>query len=960
MPAMPSIDYNGTNFVGFEAEWIYTHQQNYQSYQYAVFDLLHFDIVCVLLTSFSNNKVNSVLRVFLSIVRRIILIVLFIIHYSGQSYGQELSKSVPDSNLLLKSAVDTNVVDSLARLNGDSLLLGDSLLSAQDSLAAAKPRRADDLTSEVKYQANDSIVFNLRTKGAKLYGEAVVDYETINLKADFIDQNWVTNEVTALPGVDSAGNKIGKPKFKDGDQEFESNRMVYNFRTKKARISQMVTNEGESYLIGKEVKLNQDQTIFIKNTQYTTCSNTDHPHFYLNLYKAKIIPGKSVVSGPANMVVEGIPVPIGLPFAIIPNQRGQRSGILPPEYGRSPELGFFLKNGGYYFAINDYIDLALKGDIFSWGSFRINPESNYIKKYRYSGNLSLSYSNQQRGDRQADDFRRNQDFFITWQHQQDPKANPYGRFTASVRAGTRSFLSNTAQANTQFLDNQLASSISYNRSFPSKPFRLSLAARHSQNTQTRAINLSLPEGSFSVNRLEPFKRKTQVGEVRWYEKIGFTYQTNFKNTISDFDSSLFVGSILDKMDAGFQHSIPISTSAFVIAKYFQLTPSLNYNERWNFRQQEQFYDPEGDSIVTEIVDGFFRNYDYSFNLSLNTRLYGLKQFQKGKLAAIRHVVNPRMGYSIRPDFADERFGFYGSVITDSLGTVRQYSRAQGFGYGGPGAGRSGSISLSVDNNLEAKIRQQTDSGVVMKKIKIFDSFNFGGMYNLAADSFQLSFINFSGRTTFTNNFSLLFGGTLDPYERAEDGRRINRYYAGNNDWKLADLSNANLTLSGSIRPKSRSGNQQRTPGNPLGNTPMPTPLDEGEAREQEFMRRQYWDQFIDWTVPYNVSFNYTLSYSKNYFGGENTINQAVTLSGDVSVTPNWKIGYNSGYDFTNKQMTPTMLNLYRDLHCWEMSFNLVPFGSFRSYTFTLNAKARMLQELKLTRRRAWYDFQRLQ
>ena len=959
MAAMTSIDHNGTDFVGFEAEWICTHQQNYQSYQYAEFDSLHFDIVCVLLTSFSTNKVNSVLRLFVFIVRRIILIVLFIIHYSGQSYAQELSKSVPDSNVLQKTAVDTGVVDSLARLTGDSLSLGDSLFNGQDSIAAAKPRRADDLTSEVKYQANDSIVFNLRTKGAKLYGEAVVDYETINLKAAFIDQNWVTNEVTALPGVDSAGNMIGKPKFKDADQEFESKRMVYNFRTKKARISQMVTNEGESYLIGKEVKLNQDQTIFIKNTQFTTCSNTDHPHFYLNLYKAKIIPGKSVVSGPANMVVEGIPVPIGLPFAIIPNQRGQRSGILPPEYGRSPELGFFLRNGGYYFAVNDYMDLALRGDIYSWGSYRINPETQYIKKYRYSGRLSVSYSNQQRGDRLADDFVSNKDFFVNWQHQQDPKANPYGRFTASVRAGTSSFLSNNSFASTQFLNNQLASSISYNRSFPNKPYRLSLAARHSQNTQTRALNLSLPEGSFSVNRLEPFKRKTQIGDLRWYEKVGFTYQTNFKNTINDFDSSLFVGSLLDKMDAGFQHSIPISTSAFVIAKYFQLTPSLSYNERWNFRRQERSYDAETDSVIVQTVDGFFRNYDYSFNLSMNTRLYGLKQFKRGKLAAIRHVVNPRVGYNLRPDFSDERFGFFGSVQTDSLGTVQTYNRYSGFGYGGPFAGRQGAISLNVDNNFEAKIRQQTDTGMVMKKIKIFDSFNFGSNYNFAADSFQLSPINFSGRTTFTNNFSLLFGGVFDPYQRDTSGRRINQYYAGNADAKLADLSNANLTLSGSIRPKSRSGNTQRAPGNPLADTPMPNPQDEGEAREQEFLRRQHWDQFIDWTVPYNLSFNYTLNFTKNYFGGKNTLTQAVTLNGDVSITPNWKIGYNTGYDFTNKRMTPTMLNLYRDLHCWEMSFNLVPFGQFRSYTFTLNAKARMLQELKLTRRRDWYDLQRL-
>lgn len=887
---------------------------------------------------------------------------MFIFHFCGQLRAQEVSKSVPDSVKTSVSLPDTLInplQDSTGKLLGDSIQKPLLNTNSQDSTRVSQ-KRPGDLDSEVKYQARDSIVFNLRVKGAKLYGEAVVDYEKIHLEAAEIEQNWVTNEVIALPTTDSAGNLVGRPVFKDGDQAFESKRMVYNFKTKRARISKMVTQEGESYLIGEEVKLNEDNSVYIRNTQYTTCSNTDHPHFYLNLYKAKIIPGKSVVSGPSNMVVEGIPVPIGLPFAIIPNQRGQRSGILPPEYGRSPELGFFLRNGGYYFAINDYLDLALRADIYSWGSYRINPSTQYIKKYKYSGRLSLNYSNQQSGDRLADDFARNRDFFVEWQHTQDPKANPYGRFTASVRAGTSSFLRNTSFANTQFLNNQLTSSISYNRTFPSKPFRLSLAARHSQNTQTRQLNLSLPEGSFNVNRLQPFKRKSQVGAERWYEKIGFTYQTNFRNNINDFDSSLFVGNLMDKMNMGFQHSIPITTSAFVIAKYFQLTPGITYNERWNFRREERFYNAETNAVQRDTVDGFFRNYDYNFNLSLNTRLYGLKQFRRGKIAAIRHVVNPRIGFNLRPDFADPNFGFFGEVQVDSTGRIVTYNKYTGFGYGGPSGGRAGALSLNVDNNLEAKIRQKTDSGVVIKKVKIFDSFNFGANYNSVADSLRLSPINFGGRTTFANNFSLLFGGAFDPYKRTETGQRINQFHAADGGGKLADLTNANLTLSGSIRPKSRSGNRQRVPGAPIGEAAMSNPMDEGEAREQDFLRRQYWDHFIDWTVPYNLSFNYTLNYTKAFSENvENSVRQAVTFSGDVSITPNWKIGYNSGYDFTSKRMTPTMINLYRDLHCWEMSFNLVPFGSLRSYTFTLNAKARMLQELKLTRRRDWYDLQRL-
>ncbi|MBA4304500.1 MAG: hypothetical protein C0424_09780 [Sphingobacteriaceae bacterium] len=887
-------------------------------------------------------------------VLRVFLIAVFIFHYAGQSSAQELSKNIPDSRK--SSFLDSTFQSSKADSN--QISIGKDTTTLDSTRTTSKKKGA--LDAEVKYQAEDSIVFNLRDKGAKLYGSAQVDYEQINLKAAIIEQNWVTNEVIALPVTDSLNNLVGKPKFKDGDQEFESRKMIYNFKSKKARISQMVTKEGESYLIGQEVKLNPDQSIYIKNTRYTTCSNTDHPHFYLNLYKAKIIPNRSVVSGPSNMVVEGIPVPLGLPFAIIPTQRGQRSGILPPEYGRSPELGFFLRNFGYYFAINDYVDLALRADVYSWGSFRLNPSTQYVKKYKYSGRVSFSYSNQQRGDRLADDFVRNRDFAINWQHQQDPKANPYGRFTASVDAMTGNFLRNNSFGSNQFLRNQLSSSISYNRNFAGKPYRLSLAARHTQNTQTRQIQLALPEGSFNVNRIEPFKRKSMVGEERWYEKIGFTYRTNFRNNINDFDSSLFVGNFLDKMDAGFQHDLPISTSAFVVAKYFQVTPALNYSERWSFRSLDRFYDRDSNRVITDTVSGFFRNYEYSFNLSVNTRLYGLKQFRTGKIAAIRHVVNPRLGYNLRPDFSAPNFGFFQEVQTDSLGNTRFFNRFERFGFGGPGGGRQGALNLNVDNNLEAKIRQRTDTGVVMKKIKIFDSFNFGASYNFAADSLRLSPVIFSGRTTFTNNFSLLFGGQLDPYARAENGQRVNQWLV-DQQGKLAYLTNANLALSGSIRPKGKSGNAQRQPGNNLGNAPMPAPLDENEAREQDYLRRQSWNQFIDWTVPYSLNFNYTLNFNRSFIEGTpNTITQAVLFNGDVSLTPKWKIGYNSGYDFTNKRMTTTVINLYRDLHCWEMSFNMVPFGQFRSYTFTINAKARMLQELKLTRRRDWFDLQRLQ
>lgn len=869
--------------------------------------------------------------------QRFILIVLCIVCWAGQALAQQPAVSGRDS---LASQLDS------VRLGGADTLSVDSTRSDSTTVdsAANSLRRPGDLEAEVRYEARDSIVFNLRKRGASLYGEGKVNYQQINLSGELIDQDWNTNEVTAMPITDSTGKLVGKPVYKDDGQEFVSNRMTYNFRSKKAKINRMVTNEGESYLIGRDVKMEDNETIFIENTQFTTCNNTDHPHFYLRLYKAKIIPNKKVISGLSNMVIEEIPLPLGLPFGIFPTQRGQRSGILPPAYGESPRFGFFLQNGGYYWSINDNIDLTLQGDIYSLGGWKLAPATTYNKRYKYNGNLRLSISNLQYGDREANDFFRQRDFFVTWSHSQDPRANPYRRFTASVNAGSSSYLTNNAAANTQFLQNQLASSINYTRIFPKKPYSFNASLRHSQNNTNRQVNLVLPNAVFTVNRLEPFKRKNPVGNERWYEKIGFNYNTNLQSTISSADSTLFEGNFLNKMNVGQQHSLPISTSAFVIAKYLQFTPSFNYTERWSLKSIEKTYDPTQRRAVTDTLEGFFRNFDYFFSLSMNTRIYGLVQFEKGKLAAVRHVINPQLSYSFRPDFSESKFGFYGQVQADSTGRIETYNRFSGFGFGGPGGGRQGALNFSVDNIVELKVRQVTDTAVNLKKVKIFDSFRLGTSYNFAADSLQLAPIQLSGRTTFTNNFSLLFGAQLEPYDRDSIGRRINTFLLSSQG-KLVQMTSANLTFSGSLNPAAKAA-------------PAANPLDAREEHElAEIRRRMAWGQFIDWNVPYNLSFNYTLNFSRASVARlPNTLTQQVVFFGDLSITPKWKVGFNSGYDITNKKLTSTMLNFYRDLHCWEMAFNLVPFGTFRSYTFSINAKARMLQELRLTRRRSWFDF----
>jgi hypothetical protein len=804
----------------------------------------------------------------------------------------------------------------------------------------------------VRYGSADSLVLDLQESRAYLYKDATMEYGQIQLKAHQIEQDWKGREVTATTGTDSLGAPLGKPKFQDGEQTFESERIRYNFRTRRASVSRLVTQDGELYMVGRSVRLNNDQSIYMKNTQMTTCANTDDPHFYLNLSKAHIVPNKRVVSGPAYLVMGGVPLPVGLPFAIIPSLKGQRSGLLPPEYGRSPELGFFLRNMGYYFALSDYLDLTLRGDLYSLGSHRISPALQYTRRYRYSGRLELSYSNQQRGDARADDRVSNRDFFIRWNHQQDAKAHPFRRFSASVTAGSSTFLSNNSFASTQFLQNQLNSSISYNQSFGNSPFRLSLAARHSQNTQSRQVNLTLPEGSLNMNRVEPFKRKVQLGQARWYEKIGVTYQTNFRSTTQAPDSTFFTEAVLRNFNAGIQHSLPVSSAAIVLARYLQFTPTLTYNERWSMRQINRYYDTTTRNVRSDTAKGFYRNYDYSLSISMNTRIYGLVQTKKGRLAALRHVINPRISYLWRPDFSDPAFGFYQRVQTDSNGNTRLFDRFAGLGYGGAGIGRSNSINFSVDNLLEGKWRTQTDTGQIIKKFKIFDSFGLNGSYNLAADSFRLSILQLSGRTNFTDRLSLFFSASLDPYSTLPTGKRIDRYrWQEGQGW--ARMTSANFTLNGSLNNRSTQASRAPSLLDRLAASPS---SDARELQEREYLMRQAQTQFIDWEIPFQASFNLAIGLQRSSIPTQkDLVNAAIDLNGDLNLTEGWKVAWRTGIDLVQKKLNPTMINVFRDLHCWEMSFNLVPFGTYRSYTFTLNAKGRTLQSLRLTRRRDWYD-----
>jgi hypothetical protein len=830
--------------------------------------------------------------------------------------------------------------------------MGQSLAAVSSSCSdSLRVKSKDEPEQTVEYEAADSLLVDFSSNQTQLMGKVKIRFGTMELQSGRAYQNWRTRSLKALPTSDSMGRIADTPRFVDGAQSFVADSMEYDLVAGRGKITELVTREGEAYVIGRKVQRVSEGEMYVRNTLFTTCSDTRHPHFHLQLGKAKLIPDKRIITGPSRLVALDIPLPIGLPFAVIPLMRGQKAGILFPEYGNSPQFGFFLRNGGYYWPLSSYMDLSLRGDIYAYGGWRLNPSIGYNKRYRSSGRLNLNWSNLQSGDPKAIDFSRQRDFMINWQHNQDAKAHPYRRFSASVQAGSSNFLRNNTASTTDFLNNQLNSSVSYSRAFPGKPIQLNLAARHSQNTQTRRLQLNFPEGNLNIARVQPFRKRTAVGAEKWFEKIGFTYQSNLRSSLNIADSLFSPSNAIRGLDAGIQHNLPFSTSSFRIGNFVQITPGFAYQERWSNRRSVLTYDAALGKASADTERGFFRNYDYQFSLLMNTRLFGLLQYSKGPVAAIRHVINPQMTLGWRPDFGSARFGFYRTVQVDPQGNTRVYSPYSGFGYGVAGAGGSASLSWSIDNNLEFKTRASSDSGEVLVRRKLFDSFRFGGAYNFNADSLKMSAIQWGGRTQFGDRFSLLFSGIWDVYQRDSNRRLINRWVASGNWWRPVVLSQANFTVSGGWGGAS-TGNAAS------GAIAMPPVLrDRGDSSVWDDFQRYGYRMFIDWNIPYRLNFNYNLTYQTLNAPGQQWV-QSLTFNGDLSLTRSWKIAYNSGIDLVTLKLTPTVINIYRDLHCWEMSLNLVPFGTYKSYTFTINAKGQMLQDLRLIRRRNWFDLQR--
>ncbi len=820
----------------------------------------------------------------------------------------------------------------------------DTVVVANDTTKIDYP-----LESPIYTVSKDSLLYSVDGKMVYLYGEAVVKYENMELNAAYIEFNMETKVVYAEGRPDSTGAIMGKPVFKDGGQVFTMDRMHYNFDSKRAKIYGVITEEAGGFLHSHQTKLMDDNTVNVSGGKFTTC-DLEHPHFYIGITKGKVIPDDKLIIGPAYIVIGDVPLPIGIPFGFFPNKKGRSSGIILPEFGEEQNRGFNMSNGGFYFGISDYFDLKLTGDIYSKGSWAFNARSFYKKRYKFSGNFHFSLSENIFGEKGQDDYIRNSSYNLRWNHSKDPKSSPNSTFQASVNIGTPNHNRYNATSVDAFLTNTMSSSISYSKVWPGTPFSMSSTMNHSQNNLDSSITLGLPRVSFNMSRIYPLKRKSSIGTPRWYENIGLSYSTRLENSISTRTDKLFTEDSFDKFRNGMQHNVPLSTS-FNVLKFVIVSPSTSYTESWYTRTIEKHWDEETKKVVVDTISGFRRAWQYNAGINASTKVYGMFNFKGGfPIQAIRHVVTPSVGLSYRPDFSEDFYGFYRDVQIDTTGKTARYSIFEQTLFGGPPSGKSGAVNFQLGNNLEMKVRSSKDTTSNFRKIKILESFNFSTSYNLLADSMNWSPVSFSGRTTLFEKVNVSLSGQLDPYALDQAGSKYDyfQYHVDGSPFRLtsARVSVGFATSGGST--DGSSGSRQQGAGSFMMGPDTGDPMF-GESLGASFGDADY----VDFSVPWTLRLDYSFSYTKPRFE-KNTI-QSVSFSGDLSLTPKWKIGFSSGYDFKKRQLTTTALNFFRDLHCWEMSLAVVPVGYLKSFSFRINVKSATLKDLKWSKRESYQD-----
>lgn len=891
-------------------------------------------------------------------------------------FGQDVRRN----RSLKKASVAQFTPDSIRPAAGTLPQAKDSLPPAEDSIArrrdslrvADSTSRADSLflldksslTRPAFSGAKDSIRQDFSNGQRKMYywGDVEVSYENIKLKADYMEYDMSTGTVYARGTYDSLAQEWkGQPEMTQGSQTFNMEEVRYNFNTRKARITNMITKEDDGILHGKNIKMMPDKSINITKGKYTVC-DLEHPHYYLKLSSAKVVtkPSQKTVFGPAHLVVEDVDLPIGIPFGFIPKRPDRATGLLMPSFGEENARGFYLRDAGMYFVLGDYFDMSLTGDYYTLGSWAANLNSRYMVKYKFTGNLAVNYSVDQTGEKGSTDFFQSKNFGVRWSHSQDSKAHPGTSFSASVNFSSPSNSRYNSHSVSEALQNQISSSISYSKNWNGK-FNLSVNALHSQNSRDSSYTFTLPNITFSVSTFYPFKIKNRVGKERFYEKFALGYNTSIQNKINFKASEFGEPGFIDKFQNGVAHNFSIKLPDFTLFKYLNVAPNVSYGMNWFFRKSEAYFDPETNSVKTEMgkqFGTFGATHNYSGSLSMSTRIYGMYNFGKyHKIQALRHVVSPSVSMSFSPEKGKAFNGWRTFNYVDTLGVQKSYDYNiyQGQINSAPGKGKSATMSISLGNNLEAKVRDMKDTtGTGSKKVKILDQFNFSTGYNFLADSLKMNNVGLSMSTSIFGKLGINGNMNFDPYAIDERGQRVNKYNLLETGVPLR-LTNVSTSVSYSLSGKGtvKGNDGSKSSGGDGG----------GSGNPADYYRRIYyhpltgeyipggWLYYTNPNVPWSLNFNYSFSMSRSYSYANNQLSkkdnytQTLGVQGNIQLTPKMSVQAQSGWDFTAMKMTTTQFSFRYDLHCFNISVSWVPSGMYQSYSFLISANAAALADL---------------
>ena len=855
------------------------------------------------------------------------------------------------------------------------VLLNDSTaldsVAVADSLSAKEPPK-DAIDAPVYYECTDSMVWS-RTGNAYLYGAGKVTYDKIELTANIIKLNMDSSVVHASGSIDTTGMASGLPVFMDGGTPYESDNMSYNFKTKKGFINNVYTQQGDGFIMGGKAKKDSVGVFYSKDGMYTTC-DAEHPHFYVRLTRAKVRPKKDVVSGPLYLVVEDVPLPLALPFAYFPFTSSYSSGIIMPTFGDETERGFYLRDGGYYFAISDKLDLRLTGEIFTKGSWGLGAASSYALRYRFSGSFDFSYLVTKNGEKGLPDYAVGKNFRLQWSHRQDPKARPNSNFSASVNFATSSYeRSNLSSLYNPVLNSQSmrTSSMSYSHTFPEIGLTLSTTMNIAQNVQDSTLSLTLPNLSVSLSKKYPFKRKKRAGDERWYEKISLSYSGQLSNSINTKEDKVFKSNLVRDWSNGVKHNIPVSAT-FQLFDFINITPSFNYTERWYFKKVNQEWDYATNKVAKDTVYGFNRVYNYNFSISANTTLYGFYQpagfLKNSRVHTVRHVFKPSVSFSYAPDFGEHQYGYYDTyVYTDENGEARtvEYSPYQGSLYGIPSKGKTGSISFSVSNNVEMKWRTKNDS---LKKISIIDELGASLSYNLAAKTKPWSNLSTRLRLKLSKSYTFSFNATWATYAYTFNDR--GQVVVGDRtEWSYGRFGrfqgmsqNLSYTFNNKTYDKIKSLFTRDSEEEDDGNVKDGTKDEDSKMASKDSSLKEKntkkaknanvdEDGYMPFKLPWSLTVSYGIMMAENTAAEINVktmrypykFTQNMNFSGNIGISDNWRINFTSGYNFEFKKLTTTTVNIYRDLHCFEMSCGIV-LSPYTSFNFSFRATSQMLAD----------------